>query len=163
MGRLRETLSHGKSFVGETINHTKNDVDRLISRTTDLTLDPARRLAYWVALQRDVLADRQASQRFHDVEPLAALGTFAAGIAHELRNPVSTALLATETAAELNRLGQTLAVADALVRAIQSLERCGEVINSIFNMSRDEVGGKFVCDLAALRARRPRCGQRLCG
>jgi PAS domain S-box-containing protein len=58
------------------------DVVPIVSETT-------KKCTHWVGVMRDVTERRAAYRRLLETERLAALGTLAAGVAHEMNNPLA--------------------------------------------------------------------------
>jgi len=80
-------------------------------------------------------------ESFHRVEHLASLGTLAAGMAHQINNPIGAIRVASEFG--LSCEGE----ADALLQYRNSLEtcaqqsdRCGQIVRNILRFSRGETG-----------------------
>ncbi|HEX2657303.1 MAG TPA: ATP-binding protein, partial [Polyangia bacterium] len=69
--------------------------------------DPASKLAWTYAVGTDVTAEEEMRRRTLRAERLAAVGTMAAGLAHEVRNPLNSAAL------QLEVLRRRLAKGDA--------------------------------------------------
>jgi C4-dicarboxylate-specific signal transduction histidine kinase len=83
---------------------------------------------------RTELALRAAEARLGRSERLLSLGTLAAGLAHEINNPLSTILITAESArAELangrsnGRLNEDLAV------IMENAERCGDIVHRVLD------------------------------
>jgi two-component system, NtrC family, sensor kinase len=81
----------------------------------------------------------ESRARLIQSEHLASIGTLAAGIAHEINNPVGTMLLAAENALELrNAPAAEHLVEDCLKGIVAEARRCGEVIRSVLQFARHE-------------------------
>ena len=79
-------------------------------------------------------------------ERLASVGTFAAGIAHEINNPVGGVLLAAQfalSAGKDNAEVQTRALHDIVVHA----KRCRSIITNVLKFAREESREKACADL----------------
>jgi len=88
----------------------------------------------------EILDDRtqltRLSERVHSLDKVAALGTMAAGIAHEIRNPLG----AISHAAQLLRESSDLAPADIRMAEIiqHHCERVNQTVESVMQISRRE-------------------------
>ncbi|MGQ9650706.1 MAG: ATP-binding protein [Phycisphaerae bacterium] len=93
----------------------------------------------------------ESKEQLRRSERLASLGTFAAGIAHEINNPVGTMLLAAENALELCKMpGSKAVVDDCLRRIVSEARRCGEVIQSVLQFARQQPAPKTPTSIEAV-------------
>jgi two-component system, NtrC family, sensor kinase len=90
-----------------------------------------------VAIGRDLTERKQAEAQLARSERLATIGTLAAGVAHELRNPLSFVLSNVAWAAERTAAGE---VTRALDDARQGAEQMLEVVRGLRSLSRDAAG-----------------------
>jgi PAS domain S-box-containing protein len=123
-----------------------------VGTITEIT--ESRRVAEELARHRDrlgeLVAERTAElerthERLRESERLAAVGTFAAGIAHQINNPVGGILLAAQYAKDRSQEGQT--VATALESIIADARRCGRIVRGVLEFARGDVGERKACDL----------------
>ncbi|HEB90468.1 MAG TPA: hypothetical protein ENI85_12930 [Deltaproteobacteria bacterium] len=93
-------------------------------------------------------------------ERLASIGTLAAGIAHEINNPIGSILAAAQLA-QLVRDGDEGddQVAHSLADIVTQARRCGEIVRSILQFSRDERTEKWACRLSDIVGRSIRLTQ----
>ncbi len=92
--------------------------------------------------------ERRTQQALRDAERLASIGTLAAGIAHEINNPVGSILIAAEWA--LQRLEEANATAEvnrSLGEIMALAERCGRIVQSVLRFARHETSYPVSCDL----------------
>lgn len=81
-------------------------------------------------------------------ERLASVGLLAVGIAHEINNPLGSALLAAETALAIaNAPGSGENVAACLQNIVTSLDRCGRIVRTLLRYSREEPAEKQACSI----------------
>ncbi len=91
------------------------------------------------------IAERTARQ----AERLASLGTVAAGIAHEINNPMSAAWTAAEVAqATINKPNVGDMLDQCLSTIVDSLKRCDQIVQNVLRLARDERSDKLPCDLS---------------
>ncbi len=96
-----------------------------------VVLDNDGRLAGEVLLIRDLTAVKLLEKELQRSERLAALGKMAAGVAHELRNPLSSIKgLAVLLKSQLSASGSGVETADILVKEVERLNRSiGELLD----------------------------------
>ncbi len=82
-------------------------------------------------------------------ERLASIGTLAAGIAHEINNPIGSILAAAQFA-QVTRDDPDAKhqVEHALTDIVAEAKRCGDIVRSILQFSRDERTEKWPCRMA---------------
>lgn len=142
---------------------------------TERDLEVVRRLAalYALAVQRSRAEEELTSHREHleelveqrtveleesrrkvrQAERLASIGTLAAGIAHEINNPLGAILLATHLAQNVHGPSRE-AERDELIQSIdRDVRRCGRIVKSVLQFAREERSEKHACDLGELMRR----------
>ncbi len=81
-------------------------------------------------------------------ERLAYIGLLAAGIAHEINNPIGSALLAAETALAIKDSPDAGAhLAACLQNIVASMDRCGRIVRALMRYSRDEPAERQACNI----------------
>lgn len=91
---------------------------------------------------------RESQVKLHQAERLASVGTLAAGIAHEINNPIGMIQLAAEnTLTTSPMVQQEQRVADALSRIVANARRCGQIVRSVLKFARHEPTEKWPGDL----------------
>jgi len=78
-------------------------------------------------------------------ERLAAVGTFAAGIAHQINNPVGSILLAAQFAQE--EPGNRERVVSALRDIAADARRCGRIVRGVLEFAQGPIADPRPCDL----------------
>ncbi len=88
----------------------------------------------------DVTDRKRAEEALQQAQRLSAIGTLAAGIAHEINHPIGSALRAAETVLATKDVPEKKEIADrCLEEIIRSLERCGDIVRGVLKLSRDDV------------------------
>ena len=106
------------------------------------------------AVCRDVSERTAVEAELRRVDRLLALGTFAAGVAHEINNPVAAILLAAEVALERPRLetGESLEWR-TLERIASHARRCASIVRSMLDFAVQGRGERRLHDVNDLVGR----------
>lgn len=121
---------------------------RCVARVVPLIADGVE-VSEWVGTLTDVEDAKQAEEALRRAERLASLGTLAAGIAHEINNPIVAAWTSAEAA--LNVLGKPEAsemLSECLQNVIQSVLRCRDTVEGVLRFARHGEVEQHYCDLA---------------
>lgn len=90
-------------------------------------------------LQQQISHRELAEEALRRAERLASIGILAAGIAHEINNPVVAALNSAETAlAVKDRSDSGGMVEECLVNIVDAAKRCGEIVTDVLKFARHE-------------------------
>ncbi|MES2179389.1 MAG: ATP-binding protein [Gemmatimonadota bacterium] len=99
-----------------------------------------------ITVGEDVTEWRSAQDRFAQAEKLAAIGTLAAGVMHEINNPLAT-IAACAEGLELSYENAEQEILDGF-RLIQSeVQRCKGIVDSLLDFSRPKVGAKSLINV----------------
>lgn len=81
-------------------------------------------------------------------ERLACIGLLTAAIAHDINNPIGSALLAAETALAIKgTAGSAEQLAACLTNIVASLDRCGRIVKTLMRYTREEPVEKQACSI----------------
>jgi PAS domain S-box-containing protein len=143
-------------FEGTTRFYTSsNGEPRMIA----LSMDISERKTADARLERhqehleDLVRERsqellESNDRVRQSERLASIGTLAAGMAHQLNNPVGMILTSSEYALLCTEDEDGFSIArGALSDNVELANRCGRIIRSILQFARNEPTEKWVEDL----------------
>lgn len=96
-----------------------------------------------VTSTRDVTQRKEAEEQLRQSERLASIGTLAAGIAHEINNPLGAIILLAESALQAQRDGDASALAAALDEICSHTLRAGRIVRSVLQFARREESRKW--------------------
>jgi PAS domain S-box-containing protein len=98
-----------------------------------------RHRAHLEELVRSRTRALEASQQtLRSAERMASLGTLAAGIAHEINNPVGTILLAAEMGLAAWEGGDDQKLVSCLTAIKDDAQRCGRIVKNVLSFARHE-------------------------
>jgi two-component system sensor histidine kinase AtoS len=86
---LMETLETGTNFIGEEMNFPVNGRNLYINSSTSRLHDSEGNFIGAVVTFKDISEKKQLEQQIFRADRLAALGEMMAGVAHEIRNPLT--------------------------------------------------------------------------
>jgi PAS domain S-box-containing protein len=110
-------------------------------------------ISHVITIGEDVTGWRQAQQRLTQSEKLAAVGQLAAGVMHEINNPLATILACSEALdlrlaelppAERRAQEEYLHIIDTEV------QRCRRIVDGLLDFSRPKTGHKTAADITAV-------------
>ncbi len=145
---LWETILSGKTFHGVFTNRRKDGGTYI----TELTISPIRdtegRIIHFVAAQKDITHQKQMERTIAQTEKMAAVGQLAAGVAHELNNPLSGILGFTQLL--LDDLTLTHQQREDLTTILTQSQRCRDIIQNLLQFSRPRATKNESVDVAHL-------------
>ena len=106
-----------------------------------------------ITIGEDITEWNTAQERFAQAEKLAAIGTLAAGVMHEINNPLATVAACAESLAlrlkEMSEGGQQIPkeTDDYLSIIDQEVHRCKKIVNGLLEFSRPRPMVKELVDL----------------
>src|SRR6266850_1414811 len=110
-------------------------------------------ISHVITIGEDVTAWRQAQQRLTQTEKLAAVGQLAAGVMHEINNPLATILACSEALAlRLGDLppGERHAQEEYVKIIDTEVQRCRRIVDTLLDFSRPKSGHKRSVDINAV-------------
>jgi len=134
---------------GKRVVVTAHDVTGRVTRE-------AEQERYREVLEREVAARTQELTasviELQRRERLAAVGTLAAGIAHQINNPIGGILLSAQfaLAQQQSGHGDVESLTQALEVNIEEARRCGEIVKHLLRFARNEPSERRVIDLGPI-------------
>lgn len=166
---LHEKIARGERVVSiDTKRATRSGKTLDVSITWSALFDLRERLAGYSVISRDIteriaierelqkyreqlerlVVERtgelvRAREKAHQAERLASIGALAAGIAHEINNPIGAMLLAAQNALESREsLHDVAELSEALERfgkkVVSNAERCGVIVRGVLQFARKQ-------------------------
>ena len=131
------------------IEHRDPEGNRLVVRfQSDPLRDSAGCVTHRVTTFRDATVEANLEEVIHRNERLACIGLLAAGIAHEINNPTGSALLAAETALELNDSPDASEPLNTCLRnIIASMDRCGQIVRTLLRYTQQQPTERQACSI----------------
>ncbi|ATB50894.1 MASE1 domain-containing protein [Corallococcus macrosporus] len=151
--RTRQSLLAGEPVFAE-VQLTRKEGDLVWS---EVLLSPVRATGedttHFVATHRDISATKELQARLVAAERVAAVGTLAAGVGHEINNPLAYLVLNLEAAERGLTQGGMTGMREAMssVRgALEGAERIRLIVRDLQVFSRQENQDRGLVDLNAL-------------
>ncbi len=147
---LVERMQRGEAVKNfETVRLAKDGKPIQVALTFSPILDASRQLVGASVIARDITARKLLEQRVQVADRLASLGTMAAGVAHEINNPLAAVISCLDLAQEDLPSGDP-SVPGLLSDARQAAEKVRQIVRGLERMSRLEEGRVTVLDVNAV-------------
>jgi PAS domain S-box-containing protein len=179
--RIMARIRNGEKVSNlETIHMTRNGERLFVSLTVSPILDEtgmvigasaiARDITRRVTMERELELHRdhleavvherteallQSREKLRQSERLASIGALAAGIAHEINNPVGAIMLCSDNA--MNKLESMTSLEEAKMllertchKVLGNARRCGLIVKGVLQFSRKEATEKKPADINAI-------------
>jgi PAS domain S-box-containing protein len=88
--KMWETISSGQVWMGEVENRHKDGDPLFTQLLISPIVDPEGRVVGYLGAHRDITAQKQLEQQLIHTQKMESMGTLAAGIAHEVGNPLTS-------------------------------------------------------------------------
>lgn len=96
----------------------------------------------------DITEQRASAEALRHSDRLSVIGTLAAGVAHEINNPVGSILLSAQLAQKQMEVSKDLdAVSKHLASIVDDALRCGRIVKNVLTFSRPTSTEKTLTDL----------------
>jgi signal transduction histidine kinase len=145
---LIESHQHDGVFSTEIVRRDKDGSPSLLHLRSMPIQDESGQVTHRIAIFHDRTEVSNLEEAIRRNERLACIGLLAAGIAHEVNNPIGSALLAAETALAINEsAGDGEPLAACLRNIATSLDRCGRIVKTLLRYTRHESSEKQACNI----------------
>ena len=135
--RLRTQLEKGKPFEGEDINYRKDGSEICVAWYYEPLRDEKGRIAYFVAVQRDVTNQRRRETERLRTQRLEGIGVLARGIAHDLNNVLTPILMGSDL---LDRKINNPDTAQLVTMLDRSVDRGAGLVKQLLALARGLTG-----------------------
>lgn len=133
---LQCVLLDGKSFRKEVILTKKDSTKVCVSLTMDPVKDEDQVITGWVGIYEDLTGLKRLQKDINRLELINLIGEMAAGIAHEVRNPMTTVkgyLQYLESKPEMTQYHDQFKI------MIREMERANHIISEYLSLAKDRV------------------------
>lgn len=135
--RLRVYLEKGQKFEGEDINYRKDGSEFQVNWYVEPLRDEKGRIAYFLAVQRDVTKQRQAEAASLRAQRLEGIGLLARSIAHDLNNVLTPILMGSDL---LDRKVNDPDTSQLVAMLDRSAERGAGLVKQLLTLARGLTG-----------------------
>ena len=144
----------GEVIRGQEVTCLRRDGSEVVGT---LNLAPIRdangRIFGTLGILHDVTERKAVEEALRRSERLAAIGTLAAGIAHEINNPVGGILMAAQYASSALERPDAGAIVEKALQDIEAdAKRCRDIVRGLLQFARDERGARARCDFSEVVA-----------
>jgi len=149
--QIASAIEHGRPFSFEyRVRRRGGDVLLLTSRG-QLKRDAAGKPLRLLGTVQDITEQRRIQARVQRAERLASLGVMAAGIAHEINNPIFAAWAAVDAALTYKSRPEPHPSLDECLQTIASaVQRCQAIVKNVLMLARQQSSKKATCDLNSI-------------
>jgi len=146
--RMWKTLRAGKVWTGKIINKRKDET--LYNQDTSITpvKDSKGEITQFIAINRDATQLTMVQDRMAVSEKLASTGLLAAGIAHEINNPLSVIMGLSQILAEEKGIPESLRT--DLNTITDQARRAGSITQGLLRFSRGQQPAKSQVSIGSI-------------
>jgi len=144
---VSSTLNTGEVAEGEIVDSSRGRIFRMwsVPMQSNEDAEPGCNPDWAVCHYKDVTEEKALQQKVMQSEKMAAIGTLAGGVAHEINNPLGAILAFTQLG--LVEASPDTAVHDFLKEIEESAHRCKRIVADLLDFSRQSKGERRAVDL----------------
>ena len=131
---LWDTLTQGRPWKGSFVNKKKDGTLYEEEATISPVMNSNGEITHYVAVKRDVTAERRLERQLRQAQKMEAIGTLAGGIAHDFNNILSAIMGYTELALMDARKGST--ISNNMKQVLHAATRARDLVKQILAFSR---------------------------
>jgi signal transduction histidine kinase len=147
-GSLKESHRSNAVYLTDIMHRSRDGARILLHLRSEPIRDESGKITHRVAVFHDGTRQANLEEAARRNEQLACIGLLAAEIAHEINNPLGSALLAAETALTIKESqGGEDHVSACLRNIVTSMDRCGRIVRTLLRYSRHEPVEKQACNI----------------
>lgn len=136
---LKNKLKENANWTGEFINSKRNGDEYIEQATISTILNAEGELSHYVAIKQDITEQKRTESQLMFNSKLATLGEMAAGVAHEINNPLSIIQMSLDSLAKKEERQQL--TPDILKQSIDKMRahiyRISRIVKSLKLYTRD--------------------------
>jgi PAS domain S-box-containing protein len=142
---LWRTLSSGKSWQGTFVNERKDGKTYVEDATISPVCGPDGRIVSYVAVKRDITAQRLMEEQLRQAQKMETVGQLAGGVAHDFNNMLHVIISYVEMALEKVEDGQPLH--KYLLEIRRAAQRSAQTTRQLLAFARKQTVSPKVLDL----------------
>lgn len=138
--KIWRTISDGGAWRGSFWGRRKDGSEYEVSASIAAALDDRGTITQFVGVKRDITEERRAEEALRVNDRMASVGTLAAGVAHEINNPLSyimaNLVYVNDVLADLPRSADIDDALEACAEATTGVDRVTEIVKGLRTLSR---------------------------
>lgn len=148
--RIEASLSAGKPVHEQLLKYGKDGHTYWVDLTIVPVFDEKGMLTHWLSVQRDITENKRLLEQLVQTERLASAGMLAAGLTHEINNPLTSVTSSIEWLSEQvpELIAKSSKAADASAQAAMIDAITGALSDALSGAKRVETTLKYLSELA---------------
>jgi PAS domain S-box-containing protein len=159
--RLWQTIRSGRSWQGILVNKRKDGTPYFEDATISPVSDPGGRIVSYVAVKRDITAQRQMEGQLRQAQKVESVGQLAGGVAHGFNNMLQVIISYVEMSLGKVDAGQPLHT--YLLEIRRAAQRLADLTGQLLTFARKQMVSPRVLDMNDAVANAQKMIRRLIG